>query len=59
MTVLSGLVFLIGYALVRIVSKRQFNAALIGEAYQVQTYNFDNSQYYETSGGSHAKANQL
>ena len=25
----------------------------------MQAYNFDNSQYYETSGGSHAKANQL
>jgi len=49
---LGFLIIFVGFLVVRFVVERQFNAAVVGEAYQVQSYDNDTSQYYETSGGS-------
>ena len=55
MVVISAIIILIGFLLVRFLIERQFNAAIVTETYQIQAYNYDSTQFYKTKGGSRKK----
>ena len=46
---LIDIIFILIAALVNTIIERQFNAAILGQTYQVQTYNQDQSEFYESS----------